>query len=188
MTRTLGDAVRVRLSKWGDRPHWAYDAVWLGEDEHGEWLGFPAGTSFTRPGASFVGQWDHIGLAPASVDGVAPWHLATFYATQGPAWDRLGGAGVQVYVDIATPWAWDGSTLRAVDLDLDVIRGFDGQVIVDDEDEFAEHQVAYGYPPEVVAAARDSCDRVLTALGAGHPPYDGSHCRWHDLLVSLATD
>ena len=32
-----------------------------------------------------------------------------------------------------------------VDLDLDVIRMRDGGIL-DDEDEFAEHQVRYGYP------------------------------------------
>jgi hypothetical protein len=49
---------------------------------------------------------------------------------------------------------------------------------VDDEDEFAEHQVAYGYPADVIDAARASCDEVLTAVRAGLPPYDGTHRRW----------
>ena len=68
--------------------------------------------------------------------------------------------------------------LRAVDLDLDVIRLPDplppvesapwdvppagpGEVFVDDEDEFAEHQVLYGYPADVVAAAQASCDALV---------------------------
>ena len=51
---------------------------------------------------------------------------------------------------MTTPAEWDGHMLRAVDLDLDVVRGFNGTVIVDDEDEFAEHQVAYGYPEDVI--------------------------------------
>ena len=49
---------------------------------------------------------------------------------------RAGGP-VQVYVDMTTPAAWDGPVLRAVDLDLDVVRGATGRVWVDDEDEFA---------------------------------------------------
>ncbi|WP_180935649.1 DUF402 domain-containing protein [Nocardioides ungokensis] len=36
--------------------------------------------------------------------------------------------------------------LRAVDLDLDVVRGRTGRVWIDDEDEFAEHRVRFGYP------------------------------------------
>ena len=60
-----GDTVHVRMLKWGDRPHWQFDSVYLGDDEHGTWLGFPRGTQHdparrrlrlphrpARPGAS----------------------------------------------------------------------------------------------------------------------------------------
>jgi protein associated with RNAse G/E len=91
-----------------------------------------------------------------------------------------------VYVDMTTPPVWDGSTIRAVDLDLDVIRGREGVVVVDDEDEFAEHQVELGYPPEIVELAEASRDRVHTAVLAEHPPYDGSHERWLEVLAGLS--
>ena len=55
---------------------------------------------------------------------------------------------MRVYVDITTPPVWDGTVLRAVDLDLDVVRGNTGRVWVDDEDEFADHRVRFGYPDE----------------------------------------
>ena len=42
--------------------------------------------------------------------------LATFHAP---------GGLVEVYVDMTTPAEWDGAVLRAVDLDLDVVRGAD---------------------------------------------------------------
>ena len=32
------------MSKWGDRPHWEFDALFLGSDRHGDWLGIPVGT------------------------------------------------------------------------------------------------------------------------------------------------
>jgi protein associated with RNAse G/E len=35
----------------------------------------------------------------------------------------------------------------------DVIRRFDGSAEILDEDEFPEHQVRYGYPPEVISQA-----------------------------------
>ena len=44
--------------------------------------------------------------------------------------------------------------LRAIDLDLDVLRVPSGRVWVDDEDEFAEHRLSFGYPPELVTPAR----------------------------------
>ena len=47
---------------------------------------------------------------------------------------------------MATPPYWDGDVLRSVDLDLDVIQGLSGRVWVDDEDEFADHRVRWGYP------------------------------------------
>ena len=55
-----------------------------------------------------------------------------------------------------------------------MVRELDGRVWVDDEDEFAEHQVSLGYPSDVIAAARASCDRLVALVGGGHPPYDGS--------------
>lgn len=178
MTHAPGTRVRCEMTKWGGRPHWGYDAVVLGEDGHGLWLGFAAGTVFTRPDKVFVGRHDHVGLVPR--DGA--WHLATFHSAAGDPWAALGGSGVEVYVDMTTPAEWDGTTLRAVDLDLDVVRGFNGTVIVDDEDEFAEHQVAYGYPDDVIAGARASCEAVLAAVRGGHAPYDGSSGRWLDVL------
>lgn len=178
MTHAPGTRVRCEMTKWGGRPHWEYDAVVLGEDLHGTWLGFPAGTTYTRPGHSFVGERDHVGLVPAG----GAWHLAAFHSAAGQGWPSLGGSGVEVYVDMTTPAEWDGLTLRAVDLDLDVIRGFNGMVIVDDEDEFAEHQVAYGYPDDVIAGALASCEAVLAAVRGRHAPYDRSGERWLAVL------
>lgn len=176
-----GTPVHCAMTKWGGRPHWEFDARVLGEDEHGLWLGFPSGTRYVRPGMDFRLNRDHVGLVPAG----AAWFLATFYATEGDPWPQLE-SGVQVYVDMTTPAEWDGTTLRAVDLDLDVVRGFNGRVVVDDEDEFEEHRVALGYPVEVVAGARSSCEQVHAALVAAQAPYDGSHRRWLDALAGLA--
>ena len=76
--------------------------------------------------------------------------------------------------------------MTAIDLDLDVVRELDGRVWVDDEDEFAEHQVLFAYPPEVVAAARASCDRLVALVGSAAPPYDADTRRaWFDLLARL---
>ena len=49
-----GDPVRVVMTKWGGRPHWEYDATYLGSDEHGDWLGCPVATHYSRPGMAFV--------------------------------------------------------------------------------------------------------------------------------------
>lgn len=175
MTHAPGTPVRVEMTKWGGTPHWEYAAVHLGTDVHGEWLGLPAGTAYSRPGRRLTIPYDHVTLVPGGPDGSdRPWHLAVFYSGEGPAWPGLDSP-VEVYVDITTPAVWDGTTLRAVDLDLDVVRGTSGRTVVADEDEFAEHRVRHGYPAEVIAAARASCRAVLAAVQAGVAPYDGTH-------------
>jgi uncharacterized protein len=173
---TLGEPVRIEMEKWGGRPHWHIPGCWLGTDEHGDWVGIPAGTLMVRPGLEIVSEFDQVGLVPAAGSDAERGFLATFHEPPAPVW---------VYVDMTTPPVWDGGVVRAVDLDLDVIRGREGDVVVDDEDEFAEHQVAFGYPPEIVALAEASRDRVHAAILAEHPPYDGSHARWQAVLDQL---
>ena len=185
--RTPGDPIRVEVTKWGGRQHWRYRGLWLGRDEHGEWLGFPQGTHNYRPGFAFDSEVDCVTLVPD-----AYW-IATFHAP---------GIWCDLYVDVGTPATWEGDVLRTVDLDLDVIRmapqppvdslrapqnlsaGW-GEVFIDDEDEFAEHQVELGYPPEEVEAARSAADQVLASALAGTAPYDGSHVVWLERLAAL---
>lgn len=163
------------MSKWGERPHWEMDAVFLGADSFGEWLGFPAGTHMSRPGRSFTSINDQVGLLPAASPLGRAW-IATFHA---PGWT------LRTYVDMTTPLTWSGSVARAVDLDLDVVEGLDHVVHVDDEDEFAEHSALFDYPPEVVSLARTSCDLVLAAVRDHVAPFDGAHLPWLDRLASL---
>jgi hypothetical protein len=178
MGLALGETVRVRMTKWRERPHWEFDSVYLGADAHGTWLGFPRGTHMTRPGAEYVSPTDQLGLVPPEglLDAERGW-LATFHGPGGP---------LSVYVDVTAPPTWTGATLNAIDLDLDVVRELDGRVWVDDEDEFAEHQVLYAYPPEVIVAARTSAERLVALVGAHHPPYDGSARAWFDVLSAIA--
>ena len=185
-----GTPIRCEMTKWGDRPHWQFAGVYLGADPHGEWLGFPKGTHNSRPGYEFHSEVDAVTLVPTG-----GWYAATFHAP---------GIWCDLYVDITTPATWEGTVLRTVDLDLDVIRMSSeppsshrsapqnlsaglGELFVDDEDEFAEHQVAFGYPAEVVASAQSSCDALVAAVRAGLPPYDGTHERWFVELSRLTS-
>jgi uncharacterized protein len=169
-----GVAVRAVARKWPDRPHWEHDAVLLGEDEHGVWAGAPAGTRMTRPGVEFVSDQAKVALFPR--DGA---FVATFYA-------RGGSSVCEVYVDIATVPVWSDGTVTAVDLDLDVIRGWTGRVWVDDEDEFAANRVRYAYPSDLVRLAATSCDEVHAAVRAARPPYDGTTAgRWFEALAAV---
>jgi hypothetical protein len=162
------------MSKWVDGPHWEFDCRYLGSDQHGDWLGIPQGTVMTRPGATYTAPTHQVGLVPPPGPDAERGWLATFHDVGGP---------VRIYVDVTTPPVWDGTVLRCVDLDLDVIRGAGqfgraGRVWVDDEDEFAEHRVSLGYPEELAQAALASCERVLGLVETEAAPYDGSAAAW----------
>ncbi len=152
--------VRLETRKWPDSPHWEFDAVWLGADGIGQWVGLPRGTWLSRPGAGFHATAPHVVLVPHDA-----WWVATFY-------DDDPDRPVDTYVDITGPATWHGDTIRCVDLDLDVIRGVSGRVWVDDEDEFAEHRLSLGYPDDVVEGAVRSCADVLARVQADAPPFD----------------
>ena len=170
-----GTPVAVAMTKWRDLPHWEYSAVFLGSDLYGDWIGIPAGTPMARPGADYVAPVDQVGLVPPALAGERGW-LATFHAP---------GGQVDVYVDITSPPQWDGTTLRAVDLDLDVVRGTTGRVWVDDEDEFAEHRITLDYPTPLVLHATRTCDLVHTAVRGRLAPYDGCCEPWLAKVAEL---
>src|SRR3712207_4737784 len=144
MPLSRGDAVRVEMTKWPDSPHWVMQAVYLGRDDAGDWIGFPRGTSMSRPGMSITTVNEQIGLVPSEGTAVGRAWLATFHSPGGIVW---------TYVDMTTVPRWHGRTVRAVDLDLDVIEALDGSVYVDDQDEFDQHRVELGYPRDVVDLA-----------------------------------
>lgn len=173
MSLAPGTPVRLVTTKWGDRPHWEFDATYLGADAHGDWIGIPVGTPMARPGAAFVTEAAQVGLVPPD----AGW-LATFHA---PGWP------VATYVDMTTVPVWDGDVVRAVDLDLDVVLLAGGDVFVDDEDEFAEHRVRFGYPPDVVALAEEAAAWVSEAVLQQRAPFDDDTAAgWLDRLSRLA--
>lgn len=177
--------VRVVFSKWGDRPHWEYDGRLLGEDEHGRWVGAPAGTRVSRPGAGYDAPTDFVSLlAPGGA------FVASFYREHPGA---RGFPAVELYVDITTVPAWDvdpdgSGTVRMVDLDLDVVRGHTGRVWVDDEDEFADHRTRFGYPAEIVHLATTTCERVHADVSAGRGPFAREvGRRWLSRLAATAS-
>lgn len=168
----MHQAVRLESRKWPDRPHWEFDGCRLGEDEHGVWIGLPVSTVLARPGARFVTDQPQATLVPREAGYVATFHL------------RPGETSpVRTYVDITTVPVWQDATVTMVDLDLDVIQDWAGRVWVDDEDEFADHQVRFGYPADLVQHALTTCATVRATVEAGHPPYDDtSPAHWLAML------
>ena len=151
------DIVDVRYLKWPDRPHWRYTLTRFATDDHGTWLGAPAGHTVRRADEPPV-TFEH------------PWvQLVTDGGWSMPIWNA--GSRYQVYVDVVMPPRWDGGSLTAVDLDLDVVLLRDGSIEVLDEDEFLDHQQRYGYPPQLVDRARTTTAAVVLDLKRGAEPF-----------------
>jgi uncharacterized protein len=168
-----GRDVRVVYTKYDGSLHWNFTMRYLGEDQHGIWLG---------AGPGLVGHRGHeheVVFREAQVllfprpDGGArdAWWTAAFNAAP---------ARTEIYCDIATPARWpDPAQVTMVDLDLDVIRRrADQRVEIVDGDEFDEHQRRYGYPAEVIREAEQAAAWLRAALSAGAEPFAGEYRGW----------
>jgi uncharacterized protein len=164
-----GRAVFVAFTKYDGSRHWQHPVRYLGEDEHGIWLGAPAGTSVRRGDQPpVVVEHPFVQLIP---DG--QWWSACFNGEP---------ADYDLYCDIGTPpqWVHPGEVTMA-DLDLDVIRiRADGRVLIVDEDEFAEHQVRYHYPADVIREAEQAAAWLAEVISAGAEPFATEYRPWLD--------
>ncbi len=155
--------------KWPDAQHYRFMAQRLGEDDHGVWLGMRTGTCYGGPR---VGAFTthNVLLVPRNA-----WWTAKFR----PATDE-----VPIYVDVCTPARWHGNRMTAIDLDLDVLRLGDGEVRVDDEDEFALHRVELRYPGWLIQAAVRSAREVRSMVERGVEPFGRAYEPWLDVVGS----
>ncbi|MEW9532253.1 DUF402 domain-containing protein [Microbispora sp. NPDC049125] len=162
--------VRVVYRKYDGSLHWNHGARPLGEDEHGVWVGCASGT-VARRGYEPPVVWGlpYVMLFPRDA-----WWTATFNAEPHET---------AIYCDITTVPEWRDGEVTMVDLDLDVLRFRDGRVHLDDEDEFAEHQVRYAYPEDVISRAERSAAWLIDAVGRGAGPFNGAHGPWLSLVT-----
>jgi uncharacterized protein len=161
----VGDEIWIERRKWPDRPHYGHAGWVLGEDEHGLWLELRVGQPVYRGDEIlFHGTVGGLVLSPA--------------AGRTLIWFPQHG-DFDLYVDIGCDTVRTETSLVMIDLDLDVVRWRDGRVELVDEDEFVEHQVLYGYTPEMIERAAADGTEVLRAVQANEPPFDGAAAaRW----------
>jgi uncharacterized protein len=180
----IGAAVLGRFTKWGGGRHWEWVGRYLGSDAFGHWWYAPGGTRCVRPGVDFVQTDSWVSLVPhegAYAAGFYPAHRdVSVYVdmTTEPVWQRRAVAAPASPAGAAGAAGGPEWEVTMVDLDLDVVLTREGHLFVDDEDEFAEHQVTLGYPPEVVALAEHWRDRVLAAVAAGEEPFASVGHEW----------
>jgi protein associated with RNAse G/E len=165
------EEIRVVYRKYDGSLHWNHPAFRLGEDEHGTWIGIGDGTVMYRGEP----EW---GPCEAPFVMLMPpdrWWTATFNAEP---------HRTEIYCDITTVPSWPtAGEVTMIDLDLDVRRRRTGEVKVLDEDEFAEHQVRYGYPAEVIERAQAAADWLFAAVSARREPFDTASARWLAQIV-----
>ncbi len=163
--------VRVVYRKYDGSLHWHLTAGRLGEDEHGVWIGSPPRSTMRKGDGPLVAiDHAHVMLFPR-----AQWWTAAFN-------DRPDD--IEIYCDITTPADWPSQgEVTMTDLDLDVCRLRSGAVQLLDEDEFAEHQLRYGYPADVIARARESARWLQAALADGTEPFASAY---HSYLALVA--
>lgn len=163
-----GRDVRVVYTKYDGSLHWHYTMSYLGEDEHGTWLG-------ARPGLVARRGHEHELIVGETQVLLLPrgeaWWTATFNAEP---------ARTEIYCDIATPARWpEPGEVTMADLDLDVVRRrADQRVEIVDVDEFADHQRKYGYPAGVIRAAEQAAQWLRDAISAGAEPFAGAYREW----------
>ncbi len=154
------ERIDCQLLKWDGRPSYRFDAVKMGRDDYGTWLGLPPPTRFVRPKGQ--GVWHHAFVICVPE---GEWWIASFNDERDPE-------SVELYVDMTTPPEWtDGSTVSCVDLDLDVARYFDGRVELLDEDDFERHSAEMDYPDDVVKMATETSQWVLEAVRGRREPF-----------------
>jgi uncharacterized protein len=162
-----GREIRVVYTKYDGSLHWHQTMRYLGEDAHGFWLGSKAGSTARRgsePPITF--EQPSAQLIPRG-----QWWTAVFNGAP---------ARTEIYCDVSTPPDWPSEDeVTMVDLDLDVLRlRTDGQVLIVDQDEFATHQVRYGYPADVVRQAEQAAAWLHQAISAGAEPFASDYRDW----------
>jgi uncharacterized protein len=162
-----GRDVRVVFTKFDGSLHWHQTMQYLGEDEHGTWLGGAAGSTAQRGSEPPV-------VFPEPFAQLVPpgqWWTAVFNGAP---------AKTEIYCDIASPAEWKHpGEVTLIDLDLDVVRlRADRRVLIVDEDEFAEHQVRYGYPAEVIEAAEQAAAWLRQVISANAEPFGSAYLGW----------
>jgi hypothetical protein len=167
--------IGCEIGKWDGRTTYRFDADLLGRDEYGTWLGLPAPTSFVGPKGP--AEWKH-NFVICVPEG--EWWFATFN-------DEGDPKNMELYVDVSTVPVWpSASEFGAVDLDLDVVRFYDGRTELKDADQFEERRVEMGYPDDVVERARSTADALLTAVRERREPFDSVGRAWLGKLEANA--
>jgi len=175
-----GARLLFRWRKWDGSPHWEHECVYLGSDRWGDWVGQWPGARSVRPGRDVRAEGPNVTLVPPSGE-----YAATFNLSHPRVW---------IYIDVAWDVGWrtdpdsGAGAPTGIDMDLDVVKALDERgIFIDDRDEWDEHRVAYGYPPEVVARLEQVALDLEREVTASIAPFDDQTCAgWLARLAEFA--
>ena len=86
----------------------------------------------------------------------------------------IGRRQMTAYANVSTPAHMRvevgkvGYVLDWVDLDLDLIQLHTGDVLIDDEDEFLEHQVSMEYPQWLIQSSQSGLNKLMSLNFTNH--------------------
>ncbi|WP_127473036.1 DUF402 domain-containing protein [Microbacterium sulfonylureivorans] len=170
-----GTRLTFRWRKWTGDPHWLHECVYLGSDRWGDWFGQLPGWDSSRPGRTFAPEHPNVTLVPPSGDYAYTRNAAPHHT--------------RIYIDIAWDLRWEAGEPTGIDMDLDVVERTDRGVYIDDEDEWDEHRVAYGYPLDVVAHLEALAADLEKRVTAHEAPFDDATAdAWLDRLAALGLE
>jgi hypothetical protein len=167
------EPVVVQYYKNPDILHWGFAGHLIGTDGHGSWVGLPRGTHRWKGEAP---------QAPSDEDAVLCFPHNGWWTL------HYSGSGHPVthFVDITTQPVRTGDRIEMIDLDLDVLVKADGQVLIEDEDEFQVHRVRYGYSGEMIERARAETEQVTRMLRRRQEPFFEVAAHWLGVLRSTS--
>ena len=162
-----GEPIVVQYFKYSGDLHWRHDMHYLGTDEHGTWLGGPAGTIVQR-GHEPAKQW------PSPFVQLVPFGRWWSLFFNGEHSDDY-----RIYVDVVTPPEWKNpGRVEMIDLDLDVVLRHDGNVELLDEDEFLVHAELFSYPNSLIDRTRVTAAELMIEVAAGSEPFGVAGEHW----------
>lgn len=158
----------VQAYKYNGAKHYSYPVQLVSQTEDVVITYGAPGRLLNHPGRQLVNT-------PMTSE-VVEFHFTNRPYNVAAVWEE-DGSFRRYYCNLMTPAKVEGEQLTFIDLDLDLIVHPDYTFFVDDEDEFEEHQLAWAYPPEVIAMVRDGLAELIQLVESRAFPFDGSAAR-----------
>jgi uncharacterized protein len=165
------NGVHINYRKWPDTAHWHFTVFPLGSDDHGAWFCLPDGAVIQRGLESPDTSRTSIMLLPKDAAWTAFWNT-----------DKTKRH--ELYIDVIKLIKADPGEITMFDLDLDVVRTWDGRVEILDRDEFERHQKVFQYPKHLVEHAEKTAELLESLVRSAAEPFGAVGEAWRARGVS----